>query len=168
MGLGSFISSAFQMVPQAVMDVFGRQMDESSARAAREWQGEQAGIAFERSMEAYRQRYQNTTADMRAAGLNPILAASGGFSVGNSPAAPMVGMPPAPMGNVFSGLSSSAKDFAETSKVDPEIDLIEEQKRLLEYQQEKIAKEIEKMDQEIIRSVEEIGKIRSEKSLMIS
>jgi hypothetical protein len=40
--------------------------------------------AFERDHEAYKTRYQDTTTDMRKAGLNPILAASGGFNVGNS------------------------------------------------------------------------------------
>ena len=74
-GLGSLASSAVSLIPGVGSSILGRQMDISSARDAREWQGEQAGIAFERNMEAYRQRYQNTTADMRAAGLNPILAA---------------------------------------------------------------------------------------------
>lgn len=39
--------------------------------------------AFNRSYGAYKKRYQDTTADMKAAGLNPILAASSGFNVGS-------------------------------------------------------------------------------------
>lgn len=42
--------------------------------------------AFERSYGAYKRRYQDTMADMREAGLNPILAAgSGGFQVSGQP-----------------------------------------------------------------------------------
>lgn len=76
---------------------------QSKQAADTQWQRAQqaATTAYDRSMASsalqwkretdfYRGRYQDTAADMRAAGLNPILAASGGFSVGSTPTAPHV------------------------------------------------------------------------------
>jgi len=45
-GLGSLASSAVSLIPGVGSSILGRQMDISSARDAREWQGEQAGIAY--------------------------------------------------------------------------------------------------------------------------
>jgi len=45
--------------------------------------------AFERSYGAYKSRYQDTARDMKAAGINPIMAASSGFQVGNAVNAPI-------------------------------------------------------------------------------
>jgi hypothetical protein len=59
-----------------------------NAKDAWERQKNAAKLAYDRSMGAYKSRYQNTMADMRAAGLNPILAASGGFQVGQVSANP--------------------------------------------------------------------------------
>lgn len=64
-----------------------------------------AKTAYDREMNMYKQRYQWTTADMRAAGLNPILAATGGFSVGNTPT---VQAPQYPSGGAESTLNSGA------------------------------------------------------------
>ena len=48
-----------------------------------------ANIAYRRSSRSYKSRYQDTMADMRHAGLNPILTATGGFNVGSGVTAQM-------------------------------------------------------------------------------
>ncbi len=48
---------------------------------------EASALSFERSYGAYKSRYQDTMKDMKAAGLNPILAASSGFKPSSAPQA---------------------------------------------------------------------------------
>lgn len=50
---------------------------------------ENALMSHQRELDAFKSRYQMTVEDMAAAGLNPILAASGGFNVGSGVGAPM-------------------------------------------------------------------------------
>lgn len=77
--------------------------------------------AFNRSQGAYATRYQTTAQDMRRAGLNPILAASGGFNVSGQP---QMSNPqafqaaPAVMGTS----STSAREVASTKKTEAEIE----------------------------------------------
>lgn len=75
-----------------------------------------AKYSFDLSYGAYKRRYQDTVADMIAAGINPIMAASGGFSVGPSPnvSAPSAMMSHAPD---YQNYTTAAKEIAETGGI---------------------------------------------------
>ena len=63
--------------------------------------------AYNRSIDAYKKRYQWTVRDMRKAGLNPILAASGGFQIGSNIQAPAASATMASAPN-YSGAQAAA------------------------------------------------------------
>jgi len=90
-----------------------------NADYANDYNTASAKEAFDRTYGAYKTRFQDTAADLRAAGLNPILAAGGGFQVGQGVTAPM------PSGNMaqspVSDFGSSAKALAETAKTEAEV-----------------------------------------------
>lgn len=65
-------------------EVIGKPM----ATKTNEFNAAEAKKAYERELDTYSKRYQITMADMKKAGLNPILAASGGFNVGSGVSAP--------------------------------------------------------------------------------
>jgi hypothetical protein len=93
-----------------------------------------------RSHDLYQQRYQDTVKDMYLAGINPILAATGGFSVGSGPA-----MPSTPMSNTQMDIAGSYKDIQEGKKSEAETG---------------------KKIQEKYKVIEEIAKTRAEKGLI--
>lgn len=97
-----------------VSNLFGRKNasdanDAASAASAAQWQREYG---------AYKTRYQDTMSDMRSAGLNPILAASGGFNVGSGPSASKAQTFQAPA--VSYDAASSALALSQRKKVDAE------------------------------------------------
>lgn len=72
-----------------------------------------AASAFGNTVDSYKNRYQWTMEDMRKAGLNPILAATGGFNVGSGPIAPMAAPP---SGSSYSDLQTSGATVARTDQ----------------------------------------------------
>jgi len=156
--IGDAVSSLTKGLGGAVADLpgalAGRAMDNYSARDAYERSKEGAAEAFERSQQAYKTRYQSTAEDMRKAGLNPILAATGGFSVGNAPqmVAPQSFAAP---GHYMGGSAASAREYATTTKTEAET---------LRTTQEvdKVLAETENIRQATRESAERILKIREE------
>lgn len=105
MGLFEGIGAA--LAGGVISGLFGRSNAKQQQSASRD----SSTTAWNREYGAYKSRYQDTMADMRAAGLNPIMAAGGGFNVGSGPsasAAPMA-MANAPQFN----FASSAKDMTQ-------------------------------------------------------
>lgn len=98
---------------------------EPQARQANRWASEASALAWERAVNAYRNRYAWTVNDMRVAGINPIMAATGGFSVGQAPSVETPRVFKAETGRSSFDLASSAKAFKEIDKVEKEIDLLE-------------------------------------------
>lgn len=101
--------------------------------------------AYARDLDLYKKRYQYTTADMKKAGINPILAASGGFNIGSSPT-----FQPAqaflPSNNL--DVTSSALNVANTGKANAEIKKIDEEADKIHNEINKILSEVVKTDSE--------------------
>lgn len=106
----------------------GKQSESAQETA---WENSRAGSleAFEREQSAYRTRYQTTMNDMRRAGLNPVLAAHGGFNVGTgvqgfNPQSFMAKTPD------YTNLGASAKDVStaltEESKTKVNVEKVKE------------------------------------------
>lgn len=115
-----------------------------------------AANAYYLSRIAYQHRYQDTVADMKAAGLNPILAAGGGFQVGQGVTAPMA---QSFTGNMTSpSISSSAKDFQEIEQSKAEI-----QKKEAEINE--ITQTIVNKKQEVIESIARTSETRAKEGV---
>lgn len=179
MGLMDFVSSALSFVPgvgpilgagvkmlgsafdskagSTALDIGAKYIgdkyiNDPNTEAANEFSSAASAAAFERSQGAYKTRYQNTMEDMKKAGLNPILASSGGFNVGNSPNATPAQSHMSP-GQTFD-YGSSALKLAESDKAEADI--------------EKSKSETDLKIQEAKESIERISKIRAEKGLITS
>lgn len=107
------------------------QFNTAHATTAYQRSKEEAINQFNRESSAYRQRYQWTMDDMKKAGLNPILAASGGFNVGSGPDASMANIPMAHT-NMATGVlphypqaGSSALRFSQSAKERKTIDKLD-------------------------------------------
>jgi hypothetical protein len=121
--------------------------------------------AFNKSYGAYRRRYQDTTADMRAAGLNPILAASHGFQVGGQPEAH-------PLGVSGQSISSSARDFSQSSSLRQKVkeskqDIKESIARVLKTREEtvKISLEEHRIINETWKIIEDMELVCAKRNL---
>lgn len=90
----------------------GQSMNSASSAQAFKRAEQAASTAWERQMWAYQRRYQMTTWDMKKAGLNPILAATGGFQVGGPPSVNMANVHQQAPANVYD-FSNSGKNIAE-------------------------------------------------------
>lgn len=97
-----------------------------------------SALALQQSTEQYKQRYRYTVNDMREAGLNPILAATGGFSVGSSPS--IQGNQSFQTNYPWTDFGNSAKNISDSQKSNQEIEeskvrtqnLLEQRKLLIQ------------------------------------
>jgi len=147
---GDILGSATKGITGLFADLPGQLvggvLNQFNAKQAFDRSQESADKAWANSAEAYRTRYQTTTQDMKAAGLNPILAASGGFNVSGQPSmatvqAPMAQAPPS------NPSSSSAKNIAETERV--------------AYEKQEILAKISKMGEETALAIQQKEESRS-------
>lgn len=108
-GIPGTIATAF------INDWFG----DSNAKDQYNRSKELMDTQWNRQYGAFKRRYQDTTADMKAAGLNPILAATGGFNVSGVPSVniPSVSMAP----TYVPDISSSAKSMTEIKGIEKDI-----------------------------------------------
>ena len=122
------------------------------------WQTERANkaakrasaVQFDREHKAYQSRYQDTVKDMKLAGINPIMAATGGFSVGSGPksSTPQVYQTPPSQTDI----GQSAKSFAQAKKSEKET--------------ERVGEEVKEVRQRVKESVMRVKKVRAEKNLV--
>jgi len=106
----------------------------------------------------YRHRYYWTAQDMMNAGLNPILAATGGFSVGSGPSVSLPSQAMAPMPSVPS-VASSAREVQELGQIEANIEKTKAEKL-------KIIEETVRTTEEARKLVEEAAKLRLEQGLV--
>lgn len=153
--LGAIIPSVIGLGGSLAGNIF----NQSNARQATEASREGARDSVEWSKEQYAARYQTTAQDMKQAGLNPVLAASGGFSVGSSPT---MASPQAFQAAPIETFSSSAKQFGDLAKtvVDTQRSAAEV-KNVLQDTQKKVA-EVDKLVQDKILSEKQAGKVTME------
>lgn len=144
--LGGMMGASGQGATNAMqMAMFQQQMDfnRQEAQTNRDWQAEMSNTAYQRSM-----------ADMRAAGLNPILAAglggasSPGGAQGNIGAGPTLGNPGSAMG---AGVSSAAAAGARAIELKAVVEQANQAKTQasLNTEQEKLKKAEEALTQEL-------------------
>ena len=105
---------------KAIGSAFDHFLGQKRADDANEAARQASALQWKREYGAYKTRYQDTMADMRSAGLNPILAAGSGFNVGSGPSAsmPQTYMSQAPPATSSAlALSQAKKASAETAEV---------------------------------------------------
>ena len=96
-------SEAYDRSRIQALDAWNRSKKAATTQNVRA--NEASALQFKREKQAYKKRYRWTTKDMRKAGLNPILAATGGYSVGNGPNA---SLPSLAQANVYMGQTPSS------------------------------------------------------------
>lgn len=95
--------------------------NEKASNSARDFALMAQDRQYERDRDDWMNRYYRTTADMRRAGLNPILAATGGIQVGATPSVDLPSVPQtAPVSMPDLDFGSTAKKIAEAKKAEAE------------------------------------------------
>lgn len=83
---GQYVIDNSLALNKAAMD-YQHQLNENSAKIDREWNAAEAAKAREWSAEMSNTAYQRAVADLRKAGLNPLMALSNGHGEASTPAA---------------------------------------------------------------------------------
>jgi len=153
--LDSFTGGLGSTVLGMGSQLFGNVLNQSNAQDAFENSQNASRESAAWNAEQYAKRYQTTAKDMRAAGINPIMAASGGFSTGNAPTmASAQSFQAAPVQDA----SASARNYAEMNRT-----LSEEKKTIVET--EKAVEETKRVVAETANVMQDTLKKREETGL---
>lgn len=153
--LGDIAGGLFSKLGDAVIgDFFGDSNAKDQFERNQQLMQQQMAI----NKEMYQNRYTWTVDDMRRAGLNPILAASGGFSVGSGPQVSLPSQAMASMPSVPS-ISTSAKDLTENL-------FLESQTEKTKAERLKIVEDTIKIQNEAALVIEQAEKTRREQNLV--
>lgn len=146
-----FWAAAAPYIASAAGAYLTNMMGQQNADTA--WERSQQGAAW--AYENYKRRYQDTSADMYKAGLNPILAASGGFNVSGQPAAPTPTISPTPQVD----FASSAKSYSEVDKNKQTIINMKKDAELTIKKTEETVQKAEKLrrEQKLITAQEQVA-----------
>ena len=143
--------------------LLGNTITRDNANAAYDQSKEASALAYQRQKELFKNRYQWTTQDMVKAGINPIMAASGGFNVGSgqsvSPATAFM----ANQSNLSA--SSTAKDFSQAEKNKEETFLVKEKADKVHHEINKLLREMPKIDAETLKIKADMLRIFSQTSI---
>lgn len=128
MGFLDSIGELFSSVPiigDIAGSLFNDHIADDNAKLAYDRNQYSSALQYNR----YKQRYQDVTADMKSAGLNPILAASSGFNIGSGPQVTSAQAYPASstpqsFGSTAQALATADKYGAETEKVQQDAKLV--------------------------------------------
>lgn len=162
-GSGYSGSEPIQVGLSTVGNLIGKSLEDKlindpNSAQAYERSMEAAKWAWAQELDAYKRRYRNTMDDMKDAGLNPIMAATGGFNVGNGPdpSMPQTFMTEQPNFNM--DMASSARQFSEISK-------IQEEKKKLQAETKKIMAETTTEIHQALKVREEARLVSTEEKL---
>lgn len=122
---------------------------EAAANLAYDRGKEAATKAYQRERRAYQHRYQWTMDDMTAAGLNPILAAGGGFNVGGGVDASMPNIP----------MATGPQPIAPTSSASA---LHMAQSQLAKEEKEKTKESTQLIRRQAMTEIQQLAKVRAE------
>lgn len=178
----AFAEQGADALKQHTLMEIGDEIYDSNAKDAFYRNLEMMNMNYYYNRELYQHRYQWMMRDMAKAGLNPILAAKGGFSTSGSPSVSgaSMGAPGLQQGMPGAGLSASAKAWAEADKIQKETkNVIIERSRIVSdalknMQQARQAqsqvkvndKTVNKMEQEIQESQQRVQKMAEEMALI--
>ena len=139
------IGGAADLILGSVGGIFGHERDMDASA----W-------SHRANMAAYGSRYQSTAADMRKAGLNPILAMTGGFNVGS---APQVRVPSFTNPGAMQPSASSALQMEQTNTEENKQELLKNQAKESFDRAANIRRQTKKMTKEEAKLVQEINNI---------
>jgi hypothetical protein len=124
--LDCFIGNIIDAAASHINLAAGAWFNSQEADDAQDFERKEAVANRQWQEEMYNKRYRRTMTDMRKAGLNPILAATGGFDVGSVPGGAMARGHAGTFPNNNYSYSSSAKSLAEADKAESEVSLNKE------------------------------------------
>lgn len=159
---GGFLGKVGGALGSIAGGLFGNEFQSDEATAARDWSAEQAGISRDWQERMSNTAYQRQVADMKAAGLNPMLAAMKGGGATTPPGAMGQTVSAGHSNDLTGGLNyysaaQVANIDAQTDKVKAETREVEERTKTYPVSIDAMKAQIEATYTNVRKMIEEIG-----------